>query len=385
MVSPMTIDISDFRTPGQLIDALLTERDWTKRTLAIVLGVDETGINKMASDKQPVSAAMALSLEEVFGVSAEAFLHLQKSYDLAKARIAARPDPGRKTRAHLFGGLPVAEMIKRCWIDADNMRDVAKVESSLAKFFGVSTPSEIEILPHAAKKTVIGPDVTPVQLAWLYRVRSIASEMLVSQYTEQSSQLILSKLSQLRKHPEEMRKIPRVLGEYGIRFLLVETLPSAKIDGVCFWLNDRSPVIAMTMRHDRIDNFWFVLRHELEHVFQGHGRAEPALDADLEGDRAGTGLNVPEEERIANKAAAEFCVPPQMLDAFIARKAPFFSERDVLGFAQTLGVHPGLVAGQIQHRTGRYNLFRNHLIKVRGFIAPSAIVDGWGDVAPVDF
>jgi HTH-type transcriptional regulator/antitoxin HigA len=107
------------------------------------------------------------------------------------------------------------------------------------------------------------------------------------------------------------------------------------------------------------------------------------LDAELEGERAGTGPSVSDEERVANEAASEFCVPKKMMDAFVARKAPFFSEQDLLGFARTIMVHPGVVAGQLQHRTGRYDRFRDHLAKVRTIIAPNAIKDGWGDVAPV--
>lgn len=107
------------------------------------------------------------------------------------------------------------------------------------------------------------------------------------------------------------------------------------------------------------------------------------LDAELEGERAGTGPNIAEEERIANKAAANFCVPGNTMDSFIARKAPLFSERDIIGVARTLNIHPGLVAGQLQHRTGRYDRFRQHLVKIRSTISPSAMVDGWGDIAPV--
>jgi HTH-type transcriptional regulator/antitoxin HigA len=379
------IDVSDFRTPGQLIEALLVHNEWTKRTLAIVLGVDDSSVTRMVSDKQPLTAPMALSLEEVFGISAEIFLALQKSYDLAKARITARPDPGRRTRAKLFGGLPVAELIKRRWIEATDARDIKSVEAALAKFFGVGSADQIEALPHAAKKTSVGLEMTLGQQAWLYRVKQIADDMLTPQFSIGSAKGAIEKLLPIRRVPEEIRKVPRILMEAGIKFVIVEALPSAKIDGVCFWLGDHRPVVALSMRHDRIDNFWFVLRHELEHVLQGHGKGEPTVDAELEGERAGTGPNIPEEERIANEAAQEFCVPGKMLDAFIQRKAPFFSERDLLGFSQTVGVHPGLIAGQLQFRTGRYDRFRNHLTKVRSFIAPSAIVDGWGDVAPVDF
>jgi HTH-type transcriptional regulator/antitoxin HigA len=73
-----------------------------------------------------------------------------------------------------------------------------------------------------------------------------------------------------------------------------------------------------------------------------------------------------------------------MLDAFIARKDPFFSEQDLIGFASILKIHPGILAGQIQRKTGRYDRFRDHLAKIREIISPNAIKDGWGDVAPVE-
>jgi len=376
-------DFSDYKTPGQLIQALLDSREWSKRVLAIVLDMDETAVNRIVADKRPITADLALSLQEVFEIKAEHFMDLQQYFDLAKARIVARPDPGRATRAELFGGLPIAEMIKRGWLDADNIRDVSKVEKALAKFFKADSIDQIEILPHAAKKTITSAEITPAQIAWLYRVKEIANEMIVSRYSPTAVRNAIPKLSALLSAPEEVRKVPRILAECGIRFVIVESLSSAKIDGVCFWLNDLSPVIGMSLRHDRIDNFWFVLRHELEHVIQLHGRTAAMFDVELEGAKAGIGDDIADEERIANEAAAEFCVPRKAMDSFIARKDPFFAERDLLGLAKTLNVHQGLVAGQLQHKTGRYDRFRNHLVKIRTMVAPSAMVDGWGDVVPI--
>ncbi len=88
------------------------------------------------------------------------------------------------------------------------------------------------------------------------------------------------------------------------------------------------------MRYDRIDNFWFVLRHELEHVIHEHGKSLITIDAELEGDRAGTGDNVADEERIANMAAAEFCVPRKTMDNFIAAKRPALPSETFLGWPQ---------------------------------------------------
>lgn len=374
----------DYKTPGQLITALLAEKGWTQRVLAIVLDMDETGINKLVADKRAVDAPLAIALEEVFHVSADTFLGLQRSYDLAKARIVSQPDPGRATRATLYGDLPVSEMIKRGWIAADSVRDKEQVESGLLRFFGVNRLEDIEIFEHAAKKTEVSEPASPAQLAWLYRVRAIAGEQMVARFSPASIAAALPKLKALLGAPEEARKVPRIMAEAGVRFLVVETLPSAKIDGVCLWLNEKTPVIALTMRFDRMDNFWFVLRHEIEHVIQGHGKNVVMLDAELEGERAGIGAGVAVEERVANEAAAEFCVPRKLMDAFIARKAPYFAERDVVALAKMANVHPALVAGQLRYRTGLYSRFADLMEKVRSNVLPNAVVDGWGDVVPVD-
>ena len=369
------------RTPGQLIEELLTERGWSQRVLAIIVGVGETSINKLIAGKRPLDAKLALALADVFDIPADRLLQLQKKHDLAQARLIERPDPARAQRAHLFGGLPIAEMIKRGWLEADDVRDVAAVESELTRFFGVNSPGEIEILPHAPKKTNVATEATPTQLAWLYRAKEIAAEMVIGPYSPIAGRRAVKKLGTLLAAPAEARKVPRILAESGIRYVIVESLTGAKIDGACFWLND-SPVIAMTTRFDRIDNFWFVLRHELEHVLRGHGQAPDTLDTELAGQAAASEV-ISDEERVANEAAAEFCVPQRELDRFIARKDPFFAERDILGFARTLEVHPGLVAGQLQHHTQQYNRFQKHLAKIRSAVAPSAVVDGWGDIAPV--
>lgn len=374
----------DYRTPGQLIKSLLAEREWTQKLLAIILGVDETGMNHLISGKRAVTAEMSIALSEVFDVPAENFLALQKDYDLAKARIVARPDPGRTTRAYLFGGLPITEMIRRGWLDGSDIRNTKQIETALVKFFKVNSVDEIEILPHAAKRTNTFVPATPSQLAWIYRVKEIAVEMLVARYSASAVRRAVQLLSQLLSTPEEARKVPKILAECGIRYVIAESLSSAKIDGVSFWLNDLSPIIGMSLRYDRIDNFWFVLRHEIEHILRHHGKDVIMLDTELEGDRAGTGSHLAEEERIANEAAANFCVPQKTMDSFISRKSPFFNGRDILGLSRTLQIHPGLIAGQLQHRTGRYDRFRQHLAKIRSVVTPGAMVDGWGDVAPVD-
>lgn len=378
----MNINGVEYRTPGQLIEARLAEKGWTQRVLAIVLGMDETGINKLVASKRPLTAELALILEETLGVPADTLMQIQKEYDLGMAKLTVQPDAGRTIRARLFGDLPISEMIKRGWIDAADVRDVSAVEQGLTKFFGVTSPHEIEILPFAAKRTNVTTEVTPPQLVWLYRVKQIANSMTALRYSTNAVRNTIPKLHELLTSEESIRKVPRILADCGIRFIIVEPLQASKIDGVCLWLDNTHPVIGMSLRFDRVDNFWFVLRHELEHVVRLDGRDTIMLDVGLE-EQNDAADNIPEAERIANDVAAEFCVPAKSIEGFIARKSPSFTDRDITGFARTLNVHPGIVVGQLQHLTKRYDIARKYLTSVRSIITPSAVVDGWGKVAPL--
>src|SRR5262249_26134983 len=150
-------------------------------------------------------------------------------------------------------------------------------------------------------------------------------------------------------------------------------------DGATFWLDEDLPVIAMSLRFDRVNNFWFVLRHELEHVLNEDGQV---IDIELT-EHLQRKTALPPEEMRANDAASEFLVPKSELDGFITRVRPLYSEQRILLFAKRIGVHPGLVVGQLQFRDEiPYTHFHKHLVKVRDIITQTAITDGWGTVPP---
>lgn len=363
----------DIDHPGVFIKEELEARGWSQRDLAYILGVPEQAVNLIISGKRGVSPEMAKALGEAFDVSPDLFANLQRMFEMAKAR---EPDPAVGRRARLQSAYPIREMIKRGWLQDT---DAALLEAQMAKFFLVANSNEIPHLAHAARKTDYS-DTPPAQLAWLYRVRQIASEMVLPKYSEKALREVLPRLQQLLVDVEEARHVPRLLAECGVRLVFVECLPTAKIDGACMWLNKQSPVIGMSLRHDRVDNFWFVLRHEIEHVLCKDGQDKPIVE-DL--DAGPEGGELPPQEIAANDAATNFVVARAEMDSFVARKAPFFAERDILGFARRLQIHPGLVVGQIQRRTGRWDLLRRHLVKVRPHVLPGGMVDGWGQVAPV--
>jgi HTH-type transcriptional regulator/antitoxin HigA len=312
---------------------------------------------------------MAKAFGDAFDVPAEFFANLQQAYDLAQART---PDPSVAVRRNMQSTYPIREMIRRGWVEAT---DAAMLEIQLERFFGTIP---IPYMAHAAKKSDYEQrEIPPAQLAWLFRVRQIAKSISVPRYSEKALRSAVLDLQQFMYAAEETRHVPRILMECGVRYVIVEKLPSSKIDGVCFWLDD-CPVIGMSMQYDRIDNFWFVLRHEIEHVLQRHGEQQEMIDPDLDC----IPDFVTQEEQIANTAAQDFCAPTDKLDSFMTRKHPFYYEKDVIAFARIVNRHPGIVVGQMRRRLKRYDYLTRYLVKVRQFVLPGSIADGWGQVVP---
>lgn len=362
-------------TPGGLVRIAMEAKGWNQSDLAFALGTTTASVNQILSDKRSISNNMARALGAALDESPEVFARAQADWDVLHAD---RPEPGVSTRARILSRYPLREMVKRGWIDPDH-RD-GTLEEQVCRFFEVETLEDIPHLAHSAKKTDYS-EVPPAQLAWLFRVRQIASELHPEPYSSKKLSAAIETFKEMRGEPDAVRHVPKILNDAGVRFVVAETLPGSKIDGVCFWLNAAAPVIGMSMRFDRIDNFWFVLRHECAHVLHQHGTRQAIVDVDLEGENP-TPVN--EDERIANAEAAEFCVPAESIRSFYLRKHPFFSESDVLAFSKRMKIHPGLAVGQLQRMANRYDLLRKHLVKVRHYLARSMMMDGWGDIVPVD-
>ncbi len=364
--------------PGIYLRELLKARGWNQTDLAFVLGCPIKGLSLIFSQKRGISPKTSKALGHAFGLPLDYFADLQKAYDLSRAE---EPSPDISLRARMRSQYPIREMIRRGWLKAD---DAAELEKQLANFFEVVDAAEIPYMSHAAKKSSYEEkEIPPVQLAWLFRVKQIAKSIAVPKYSSNALKKSMDHMREMLIAPEEARHVPRILNECGVRLIMVEALPKSKIDGVAFWLDQHSPVIGLSFRYDRIDNFWFVLRHEIEHILKGHGKDTEMIDAELEGERANSSSsNIPEEERIANAAAADFCVPSEKIESFIRRKKPFFYEKDVVAFSKINNVHPGLVVGQIQRRTQRYDYLRAYQVKVRQIVVPGSIADGWGQSVP---
>jgi HTH-type transcriptional regulator/antitoxin HigA len=186
--------------------------------------------------------------------------------------------------------------------------------------------------------------------------------------------MMIAELKKLTAHPEDLRRVPKVLAEFGIRLVLIEHLPKTRIDGAALWLDAVSPVVALSLRYDRIDSFWHTLIHELVHV---RDRDDPVVDSDM----TSTESELPPVEIKANAEACNYLIPIEKLDSFVARQKPLYYQTKVVQFAQARGVHPGIVVGQLQRRGELdWQQLRKLLAKMRHEIIGQALTDGWGNL-----
>ena len=364
--------------PGEYLLDELNARNWSQTEFAEIIGRPLRLVNEIVNGKRGITTDTAREFGAALGTSAQVWMNLDNAYNLWKSTGDVSEI---EHRAKMSTKYPVRDMTLRKWLVPSE--DTGVMESQLLRYFEVSNIDETPRLARAAvtrRSDVDEEEINPAQIAWLYRVKQIAEDMLVTKYSASKLRSTLEQLKAYKEHAVYLRHVPQLLEECGVRFVIVESLPSSKIDGVCLWLDD-SPVIGMTLRYDRIDNFWFVLRHEIEHVLNEDGKDFAILDSDLMMRQDDEDLS--QQERRANTAAAEFCVPKAEMDLFLARKGEYISRKDVLNFAKRLKIHPGLIAGQLRWKKQRFDLFTSMLVTIRDQITPISKTDGYGYLIPI--
>ncbi|MBE8971161.1 ImmA/IrrE family metallo-endopeptidase [Nostocales cyanobacterium LEGE 12452] len=136
----------------------------------------------------------------------------------------------------------------------------------------------------------------------------------------------------------------------GIVTVIEPHLNGTHLDGAAFFINNTRPVVALTLRYDRLDNFWFVLFHELAHIKLHLRGNDNVIFDDL--DTAPDG-NVIESQ--ADKFASDNLIPESKWD-----NALFLMKPTITGierFARQLNIHPAIVAGRIRRENKNYSIF----------------------------
>jgi HTH-type transcriptional regulator/antitoxin HigA len=273
------------------------------------------------------------------------------------------------------------EAIKRNWIESSESIDV--LEQRVCDFLEIPDIRAEPKLSYAARKTAV-TDVpyaatSPAMAAWLKRAKHLANKTIKAEkYSVEKLESALRQLKLFLPNDADVRRIPRLYAEAGVRFLVVEHLPQTRVDGATFWINEHSPVIVLSLRYDRLDNFWHTFLHETKHVLNGDGKETPCIDEDIESS------DKPESEKAVDAWAASFSIDQAAVYSFINRTRPYFSPVKIIGFAAKLNVHPAIAAGQVRYKTGNHSIFSKVVssAKIKPLLLDSVVCDGWGQVLP---
>ena len=244
--------------------------------------------------------------------------------------------------------IPLDLLIKRGWLDAK------MTAIDLLRRFEAPGGAPVRLRHTTTYGANSRTNRTHVWL-WLSRVRQLGDSLSHlhdrSRRDELNEDLIryVTRLSFMEKGP---RLAKDFLEEHGIALVIEPHLPKTHLDGAAMIGCSGAPIIALTLREDRLDSFWFTLTHELVHAWK---------HLDSETHRAIADENIDKHtdedaiEKEANESAAEILIPRAVWRRSEAFLDP--SPGTIRFLARELHISPSIVAGRIRFERQNYALF----------------------------
>jgi HTH-type transcriptional regulator / antitoxin HigA len=343
-------------TPGKILNRELEARGWTQKDLAEIINRPVQTINEIIRGNKQITSETAIELSQALGTSPDFWANLEAKYRLHLAsKNKKEQDITRKS--YLYTIVPISELIKRGWIQSTNSID--ELEKQVCNFFGISSVNETPQLGVNFRCSQHREPEETSRIAWVKRVENLAKQQTVASFDRIKLLAAIPEIITYAEQVESLLQIPKFLASLGVHFVIVPHLSKTYLDGAAFYLND-NPIIALTLRYDRIDSFWFTFLHELAHIVLGHqGTYLDNLDA----------LEDNEQETEANQKAAEWLIDTQSFNNFILRNKKVFSRKAIEEFALTQNRHPGIILGRLHHdQLVPHKNLRPLLVKVSPFL-----------------
>jgi HTH-type transcriptional regulator / antitoxin HigA len=334
-----------YPSPAAAIEFRMDQAGLTQRDLVPFIG-SRAKVSEVLSGKRQLTMPMARALHDHLGIPAEVLLQ----------------DAGERFSEPLAGieweRFPLEAMAKLGWIPTvRNLRSRAKelMQELIRRAGGPDVAGTVLYRKndHARANAKMDPYALK---AWCWKVLVDANESRPAAAYEPGTVSLdfLRQLARLSWSDEGPRLAKEFLAKHGIPLVVVPHLPRTYLDGAALKLADGTPVIGLTLRYDRVDNFWFCLLHELAHVgrhMEGDGDMSFVDDLtlrDIEGARRDP------KEAQADEWAEEALVPHEIWETSEARQNP--TPMSVVNLSKALQVHPAIVAGKVRYEQRNYRL-----------------------------
>lgn len=324
------------------IDAILFrmhEKGLKQVDLVPYLGT-RSRVSEILSRKRPLTVSMIKALSVGLGISTETLVGVNATNE------SSSEDNVDWTK------FPVKEMISRGWIS--NRSDAIK-NSAEEVIKGFIDQMGWQTGTLSFKRTLSGDAYSPstkyALYAWVSRV--------VQQARKKKSKLdlfdpailstsFLRDLAQLSWFEKGPLLAIEFLEKHGIAVIIEPSLKGTRIDGAALKDIDGLPIIGLTLRHDRLDNFWFTLLHEVVHIWKHVHNEETFID-DLDAS------SDDKKEAEANRLAKESFIPRAIWKRSDAYISP--SKESIDALSRELKITPAIIAGRLRRESGNYRQF----------------------------
>jgi HTH-type transcriptional regulator / antitoxin HigA len=308
-------------------------------------------VSDVLAGKQPLTLSMIRALHRHLDIPAEVLLNEDRgpADDPQKTEVVALD----------WSRFPINEMIRRNWVHAVGSAKT-KAEELVGQLIESAGGRVAIPVPLCRRNDAMRQNAKTdiyALLAWCLKALSIArSEKVAEIYRKGVVDLeFLSHLAKLSADAEGLRRVKDALSSVGVHFVCLAHLPKTYLDGAALRLaDDGAPVVALTLRYDRLDNFWFSLFHELAHVGRHfNDKVEAFVD-----DFSLRNLPSREEDKREDEAdewANEALIPEAAWHA--SRLHSHGNYAGIIALSQRIGVHPAIVAGRIRHETRNFRAF----------------------------
>jgi len=337
--------------PGLLIKDELDVRDEiNQRELAKKMGVKASFLNEIIKGKRPVTADIAVVLESILEISADYWMRFQSQYEIDKARIKKKTVK-RIKNVEIWNIIkeyvPVNYFKKHNYLTNTLEDDINIIKS----IYSINTIDDLVAnvakSKHSFHRKSEKLNIDEKNMfAWNSLAIYEAKKQRVNVFNPNNLQQLYIELNRIFfENINTINKTKVLLNRYGIKFLSINKLEKTPIDGYSFW-SENNPTIALTLRHNRIDNFAFTLFHELGHI-----------DLHLRNDREIEFLDLVNENK-TNKAEdeANSFAQQKLISNEIWNEMLEFSLNDdlIIELGRKFEINPAILLGRVCFETDYY-------------------------------
>jgi len=323
------------------IDAIkfrMEQQNLAHRDLVPFIG-SRSKVSEVLSGKRPLTLSMMRALHANLGIPAKVLLQERDQSLLDENEID-------------WNSFPIQEIVSRGWVPGDwkNVRDNAEeimrdflsqmgtVKGAVAMF------RKSDHIRSARKMDEYALDTWSARIVIKSRQNPPQTNFKKGS-VDLNFMRGLAKLSWSDSGPLLAQEY---LSKHGIPLVIEHHLPRTYLDGAAILVETDRPIIGLTVRHDRIDNFWYCLMHELAHIALHIDTGIVSFFDDLD-------VEASEKfEREADELAGEALIPGDAWKSSAASRLRTAQAAEKL--ARSLQIHPAIVAGRMRHESNSFRI-----------------------------